>query len=223
MPFTDKSVLICSAGSASVPRRRLPDTAIRAISAMTAERVRMTPSGPSVPVMSSVAATSEAEGHVWSRPSMPVWICGPSASTIRAASLLAAATLTCWPSTARQHVSKGSKHPGKRVPRTFAPERIASSAMRPVNTASGSQSRSNIVRTRASTIDAAGKSDSLIESTRALWAGSSSTRIQPEATPPSGIAMRAARAYDASSTTSTPASARPRKNASSSLKRRGGR
>ena len=190
---------------------------------MAEERVRMTPSGPNVPARSSMAAISRAEGQARSRPSMPVWTCGPIASTTRAASLLAAATLTCWPSTARQHVSKASKHPGKRVPHTFAPGRIVLSAARPPNTVSGSQSRSNILRTRATTIEVAGNSDSAIESTSALCIGSCSTRIQPETSPPSGSTMRAVRAYDPSPTTSTPASARSRKNASSSPKRRGGR
>ncbi|EEF23144.1 conserved hypothetical protein [Ricinus communis] len=95
-----------------------------------------------------------ASGKTWVMAGNGVATGAPKRAAMRPASVRAAATLICWPSTARTAISKPSKAPGRRNP--GAP---AASGPRAAATASGSQARSNSSRSRATTAPITGASD----------------------------------------------------------------
>ncbi len=75
--------------------------------------------------------------------------CSPYVSTNRCASVVARATLICWPSTARTTISNPSHAPGTRRPgRSLIPSASNGSLRNTACTAARSASRSNKCRTR---------------------------------------------------------------------------
>ena len=124
------------------------------------------------------------------RPSVPPAIAIPALSTSRRASVQPAATLTCWPSTARTAHSNTSHAPGMRSPgrsRTSGP--ISGSVASSTPMRAGSAARSNARRaTEASCRSEAGGAPV----TRSSSASSpESARTQMSACPPSQATVRA--------------------------------
>ena len=64
----------------------------------------------------SAAASTSAPGKAWVRPATRPGTGRPCRATTRAVTVLAPATLTCWPTIARMPVSYGSHVPGTRRP-----------------------------------------------------------------------------------------------------------
>ena len=140
----------------------------------------------------------------------------PKRSTSRVVSVRAAATVTCWPRTARTASSKPSSVPGTRRPASAGKSAPSTAWM-----AAGSASRSSQARTRAITRGSCGASESATRTCTRCCSGSKRQAIQPRVSS-SSRSVRAT-VWVLWSICSTPAIPRCCKNCSISRTSYGGR
>mmetsp|Transcript_6678 Transcript_6678/g.27927 ORF Transcript_6678/g.27927 Transcript_6678/m.27927 type:complete len:208 (+) Transcript_6678:772-1395(+) len=194
-----------SAAASGVPSRR----AKASVGQAWASAIRLSARRPMMPseAMSSrlAAAMRSGVGNSRPQPSGASARGSPKRSTERPASVRAAATVTCWPSTARTLSSKRSRQPGSLCPGTPPAPSAA-----PI--ASGSASRSSQRRSSGSRDPTAGHSVAE-SSTLTSPARSKRTRSQPAWRRPAWSSARE-RVMLSASTRSTPATARGARNAS---------
>ena len=176
MPGSWRRAARVASTSALADRSSWPPSTARASATMAAWRWRTMPSWPSA--SPSAAANTAGVGNSLSSPGQGVSTGAPNCRTRRSARVRAAATVICWPSTARTASSKPSSVPGTRRPSPLGKKGCSTALM-----AAGSASRSSRARTRAITWGSAGSRPSLTRSSS--WGRVSSKRAssQPVCTP----------------------------------------
>ncbi len=153
------------ARSAPGSRTTSPSASADAIDPSTARR----DAGIPIAARSASASDSGVGNRCVSPPSGPARGV-PARATSRAASVRAAATLICWPSTARVAISAPSTAPGSRSPGAFATNGPRSGSVPSCSAmACGSASRSNNRRQRCTAVVRSRRSSS--RRTARTWSG----------------------------------------------------
>ena len=142
------------------------------------------PGMPSFASSSTLArASSAAVGKTRSSPG-PSSTARPKRAASRPASVVAAFTVTCWPSTARTAVSNGSNAPGTRSPGRAATSGARSGSAESTSAIrSGLASRSKSARSRGTIAPTDRASSTGTCATSAARSGSASTSTRPPLPP----------------------------------------